>query len=69
MMTKQQIEEYLFNKVEEQVLKVQTALNNVVISLSNHDWKTASEGHRQVDYWLSRVKNTQRLIDELEDLE
>lgn len=66
MMNKEQIQKYLLEKVEEQVLKVQLSLDNVIEALDNRDWKTASEQHRQVDYWLSRIKNTQRLIEEME---
>jgi hypothetical protein len=39
----------------------------VLAHLNQHDWRSASEAHREIDYWLSRCKNTQRLIDELED--
>ena len=68
MMNKEQIIKYLLDKVEEQVIKVQISLDDVIEALDNRDWKTTSEHHRQVDYWLSRIKNTQRLIDEAEEL-
>jgi hypothetical protein len=66
MMTKQQIEAWLLDKVEQQIEKTRIALEMTINSLDDRDWKTASEQHRQVDYWLSRIKNTQRLIEELE---
>lgn len=65
-MTKQQIENWLLDKIEQQVVKVKIALDATINALDRRDWKTASEEHRQVDYWLSRIKNTQRLIEELE---
>jgi len=40
-------------------------MEKVISYLNSHDWKGASEAHREIDYWLSRCK-TQRLIDELE---
>lgn len=66
MMTKEQIEKWLLSKVEQQILNAQDALNATIDCLDNRDWKSAGEQHRQVDYWLSRIKNTQRLIEELE---
>ncbi len=66
MMTKQEIEQWLLNKVEQQIIKAQDALNATINCLDDRDWKTAGEQHRQVDYWLSRIKNSQRLIEELE---
>lgn len=66
MMTKEQIEQWLLEKVEQQIVKAQDALALTIESLDNRDWKTAGEQHRQVDYWLSRIKNSQRLIEELE---
>lgn len=66
MMTKEQIEKWLLSKVEQQILNAQDALNATIDHLDDRDWKSAGEQHRQVDYWLSRIKNTQRLIEELE---
>ena len=66
MMTKSQIEAWLLSKIEQQIVKAQDALTLTIENLDNRDWKSASEQHRQVDYWLSRIKNTQRLIEELE---
>jgi len=40
-------------------------MEKVLTHLNLHDWRSASEAHREIDYWLSRCKNTQRLIDEL----
>ena len=66
-MNKQQVETWLLSKLEQQVVKAKEALALTISYLEYSDWKLASEQHRQVDYWLSRIKNTQRLIDELED--
>ena len=66
-MTKEQIEKYLLDKIEQQIDKVRIALDATIDCLDNRDWKFASEQHRQVDYWLSRIKNTQRLIEELDE--
>ena len=68
MMTKQQIEAWLLDKVEQQIIKTRIALEMTIEHLDNRDWKGASEQHRQVDYWLSRIKNTQRLLEELNDV-
>jgi hypothetical protein len=65
-MNKQQIEQWLLSKVEQQIVKAQDALALTIDALDDRDWKLASEQHRQVDYWLSRIKNSQRLIEELE---
>lgn len=65
-MTKQQIEKWLLDRIEQQIYKTRVALDVTIDCLDNRDWKSASEQHRQVDYWLSRIKNTQRLIEELE---
>jgi hypothetical protein len=65
-MNKQQIEQWLLSKVEQQVIKAQDALALTIDALDDRDWKAAGEQHRQVDYWLSRIKNSQRLIEELE---
>lgn len=66
-MTKEQIEKYLLDKIEQQIDKVRIALDATIDCLDNRDWKSAGEQHRQVDYWLSRIKNTQRLIEELDE--
>jgi len=65
-MNELEIEQWLLGKVEQQVIKAQDALMLTIEHLDNRDWKAASEQHRQVDYWLSRIKNSQRLIEELE---
>ena len=66
MMTKEQIEAWLLSKVEQQIANTRDALDATINCLDDRDWKAASEQHRQVDYWLSRIKNTQRLIEEME---
>lgn len=65
-MSKEQIERWLLAKIEQQVFNAQASLEATIEHLDNRDWKAASEQHRQIDYWLSRIKNTQRLIEELE---
>ena len=59
---------WLCSILEKQIAKLRLAMENVVYHLENNDWKNASESHRNVDYWMSRCKNTQRLIDELEEV-
>jgi hypothetical protein len=66
-MTHNEIEQWLIEKLESQIQKAKAAMNKVLAHLNQHDWRAASEAHREIDYWLSRCKNTQRLIDELED--
>jgi len=67
MMTRNEIECWLIEKLETQIQKAKQAMQKTVDFLNQHDWRSASEAHREIDYWLSRCKNTQRLIDELED--
>lgn len=65
-MANEQVEKWLLNKLEEQIAKAKNAMEDVLWHLEKRDWKNASESHRQIDYWLSRAKNTQRLLDEME---
>lgn len=65
-MSKEQIEKWLLSKIECQIDKAKLSMIDVTFHLSNSDWKAASDAHRQVDYWLARIRNTQRLLDELE---
>jgi len=66
-MKTEQVKEWLLEKLEGQIEKAQIAMDNVIHHLHNRDWKSAGEEHRSIDYWLSRCKNTQRLIDEIEE--
>jgi len=66
-MTHEQVEAWLYSKLNSQVEKAFDCLETVTNHLKEGNWKEASEAHRTVDYWLSRIKNTRRLIDELED--
>jgi hypothetical protein len=67
-MTRNEIECWLIDKLESQIQKAKLAMEKVINYLNQHDWKGASESHREIDYWLSRCKNTQRLIDELDEV-
>jgi hypothetical protein len=64
-MTRNEIECWLIEKLESQIQKAKASMEKVLTHLNLHDWRSASEAHREIDYWLSRCKNTQRLIDEL----
>jgi len=66
MLAKDQIEKWLLDVIEMQIFKVRSALDDVIEALDDRNFKLAGEHQRQVDYWLSRIKNSQRLIDELE---
>jgi hypothetical protein len=62
----EQVQQWLLSKLDAQIAKAKDAMDEVLWHLEKHDWKNASEAHRQIDYWLSRAKNTQRLLDEME---
>jgi hypothetical protein len=67
-MTRNEIESWLLEKLESQIAKAKVAMEKVLTHLNLHDWRAASDAHREIDYWLSRCKNTQRLIDELDEV-
>ena len=67
-MTKEEIKSWLLQVLERQTEHIKTHMDNVLYHLEEErDWKNAAEEQRKVDYWLSRAKNTMRLLEE-EDL-
>ena len=65
-MSKEQIENWLLSQIEKQISKANAAMDDVTFALRDNNFEEASKQHRQVDYWLSRIRNTQRLVDDLE---
>lgn len=61
------IREYLNERIALFSEEVRMAVEAMLDSIENNEWKTASDMQRTIDYWLSRCKNTQRLLDELEN--
>ena len=66
-MIRDKVELWLIEKLESQIKKTKVAMDEVIEHLNQHNWRGASEKHREIDHWLSRCKSTQRLIDELDE--
>jgi hypothetical protein len=67
-MAKDEIETWLKSKLTGQINSAKLAMNKLTINLDQCDWRAVGETHREIDYFLSRCKNTQRLIDELDEV-
>ena len=59
--------DWLYQKLQHQVTSAQACLEAYVDAIEAKHPTKANQSRTELNYWLDRIKNTQRVIEEYED--